>query len=126
MKNLLFIILTLGSYSVFAQHRIEAGDIIDLGNTVQVVDPIMVGCANGECYGGEGSYQLKARFSARRICRKLGYKKYVRGTKLIERIDGVFYDAFLYNVLYRSGPPGWPESEVKRGIKSLECYKKKK
>ena len=123
MKKILLLLLALGSVSVFAELRIEAGDIIDLGDKVQVIDPVMVGCANGQCYGGEGSYELKARYSARKICKSLGFKKYVRKSKVVERMEGVFYSAFTYRVLFRSGPPGWPESVVKRGIKSLECYK---
>ena len=125
MKKLLLTFLMFGSFSVFAEFTMEAKDIVDLGDTVQVVDPMRVGCASGQCYGGSGFYELKARLSGRKICKELGFGKYVKNSKVVERMSGVFYDAFTYRVLFRNGPPGWPESVVKRGIKSLECYKKR-
>lgn len=103
--------------------NVKARELIDRGSYVEVHNPYVYGCANGMCYGGSGSYTLKASFSARKACKLLGFKNFVAGSKIIKKVDSVFYNPFVYHLLERSGPPGWPESISKKALVYLECNK---
>ncbi len=105
--------------------RVRAKEVVDRDSYVEVHSPYVYGCANGMCYGGYGSYSLKAGFSAQKVCKLMGFGKYVKGSKVIERVDSVFYNPVVYHLIERSGPPGWPEGVTKRSLVSLECNKTK-
>ena len=66
-----------------------------------------------------------APYSAKKICKKLGFKKAVRGSKLVEKKDvGVRYSLLTYYVIYRNGTPGAPEPIERKVITYLECRRK--
>lgn len=125
MKNIIILSLLLLSTVSFAKGTMSADEIIDRGNYVEVIMPHLYGCAsNTGCYGGAGEYFFKPHYSARKICKELGYNGLVKGSKLAEKkYVGSVYSIINYNLLERRGPPGAPEVRVRKIITFIECKK---
>jgi hypothetical protein len=129
MKHLfitLIIILSFNSFAgeSYADKRMRAFEIIDRGDYSEIYRPYIVGCAAGECYGGLMSWNLKPTFRAKRICKMLGFRKAVRGSKLVEVKEvSTMYGALTYHLIYRSGTPGAEEATFKKLITYVECMK---
>ena len=126
MKKLLIGLLMLGSLSTFANIEFSANEIVDRGNYSEVIKPHVLGCASGECYGGEHRWYLKPSYSKSKVCRKLGFKKYIRGSRSVGKISNIYrYSKFKHSVMYRSGYPGAPawEGRSVNFIKRIECEK---
>lgn len=129
MKYLLTTILITLSFNSFSMEsytskKMQAFDIVDRGSYSEIHRPYITGCAAGECYGGLMSWNLRPLFRTKRICKMLGFKKAVRGSKLVELKEvSTMYDSLTYHVIYRLGTPGAEEATFKKVITYLECKK---
>ena len=102
----------------------HASKIIDRGSYSEIHKPYITGCAAGECYGGLMSWNLKPSFRAKRICKMLGFRKAVAGSKLVEVKDvSTMYGYLSYHLIYRLGTPGAEEATFKKLITYVECKK---
>jgi len=123
MKIFIILLSVVFSFRSFANLTYQASAIIDQGDVVEVIHPKLYGMIGRWAYGGMSNFELHPSHSGNKICKGLGFKNYLKGTKSILKTDGDFYTFMGNEILDRHGVGGQSWSKNIKYIASLKCVR---